>query len=54
MRNELDQAIEKEHFERAAKLRDMYFKIDLVTQRQTVTLSETCTGTFGVIDRIQG
>lgn len=53
MRREIDEAIEKQHFEWAAKLRDMYFKIELVTQRQTVTLPEECTGTFGMIERVQ-
>lgn len=53
MRREIDEAIEKQHFEWAAKLRDMYFKIELVTQRQTVTLPEEYTGIFGMIERVQ-
>ena len=38
--NHIQEAIQQEHFERAAKLRDIYMKIDSLAERQTVEMEQ--------------
>lgn len=53
MRQEILAASEKQHFERAVKLRDMYFRIEALSQKQTIILPELYTWVFGMIERVQ-
>lgn len=53
IRQEIETASKQEYFEWAAKLRDMYFKIELLTERQDIVLPALYTGTFGMIERVQ-
>ena len=50
---DMAQAIEKQHFERAGKLRDMYGKIEQMTQQQTVVLQTPYTGYIAAITPLQ-
>lgn len=40
----IESAIQQENFERAAKLRDIYFHIDQFTEKQTVEFAKAITG----------
>lgn len=40
----IDKASEEQHFERAGKLRDIYFRIEDLTEKQTVVLSKNYSG----------
>ncbi|MBB1578404.1 MAG: GIY-YIG nuclease family protein [candidate division SR1 bacterium] len=40
----IDEAVLKQNFERAAKLRDIYFQIDQFTEKQTVEFAKNITG----------
>lgn len=53
IRDEVEHASAQQHFERAAKLRDMYFRIDALSQKQTIVLPQLYTGIFGMIERVQ-
>lgn len=44
IRNLIESAIQQENFERAAKLRDIYFHIDQFTEKQTVEFAKAITG----------
>lgn len=48
----LEEAVQQEHFEYAAKLRDMYTKVDLLTEKQNVVLSRPVTGNIVLIKPI--
>jgi excinuclease ABC subunit C len=52
IKSEIQQAIDKQYFERAAKLRDMLFHIDKVTETQRVILDPKINGYFFKIQLI--
>ena len=54
IRKQIDDAIHKEHFERAAKLRDMYIKIDSLVERQTVVVDQSISGFVGIAKEMSG
>lgn len=48
----INEAISSEHFERAAKLRDIYTKIDELAERQTVVVDQHISGTIGYVQTL--
>ncbi|MFA7717723.1 MAG: GIY-YIG nuclease family protein, partial [Candidatus Absconditabacterales bacterium] len=46
IRNQINEASQKNNFERAAKLRDIYTEIESLTEQQTVVLPQKMTGYF--------
>ena len=48
----LEESVQQQHFEYAAKLRDMYTKVDLLTEKQNVVLSRPVTGNIVLIKSI--
>lgn len=48
----LEDAVRKEHFEYAAQIRDMYAKVDVLTEKQNVVLSRPVTGNIVEIKMI--
>lgn len=48
----IDDAVQLEHFERAAKLRDIYLQIDQFVERQSVELSKNATSSLLMIREI--
>jgi excinuclease ABC subunit C len=44
IRRQIDEAIAKQHFERAAKLRDIYVKIDSLVEKQRVVVEQSISG----------
>ncbi|MBP6910726.1 hypothetical protein KBC03_03935 [Patescibacteria group bacterium] len=48
----LEDAVRKEHFEYAAQIRDMYGKVDMLTEKQNVVLSRPVTGNIVEIKMI--
>lgn len=48
----LEDAVRKQHFEYAAQIRDMYAKVDILTERQNVVLSRPITGNIVEIKMI--
>lgn len=48
----IDQAIASQHFERAAKLRDIYTKIDELAERQTVVVDQHISWTIGHVQAL--
>lgn len=43
IKNLIDEAVQLQNFERAAKLRDIYYQIDQFTEKQTVEISKSIT-----------
>lgn len=52
IRQRIEDAISRQHFERAAKLRDMLFHMEKFTEKQTVVLSQPTTGYIAEIREI--
>ncbi len=50
--NEINKAIEKQNFERAARLRDIYFNIQKFVEKQTVVLDENISWYFYLAKKI--
>ena len=48
----LEEAVQQQHFEYAANVRDMYTKVDLLTEKQNVVLSRPVTGNIVLIKSI--
>jgi len=48
----IEQAITSQHFERAAKLRDIYTKIDDLAERQTVVVDQHISWTIGYVQTL--
>lgn len=48
----IEQAVASQHFERAAKLRDIYTKIDELAERQTVVVDQHISGTIGYVQAL--
>ncbi|HMT26995.1 MAG TPA: GIY-YIG nuclease family protein, partial [Candidatus Absconditabacterales bacterium] len=48
----IQESVEKQHFERAGKLRDIYTHIETFVEKQRVVLSEPLTGKFYLIKKI--
>ncbi len=48
----LEDAVKKQHFEYAAQIRDMYGKVDILTEKQNVVLSRAVTGNIVEIKMI--
>lgn len=46
LRERIDEAIAKQHFERAVKLRDMHAVVAAITEKQTVAFPDHISGTF--------
>lgn len=53
LKNSINEAIEKQHFERAAKLRDIYYSLKQLTQQQTVIIDDQITGTWARIVNVE-
>jgi excinuclease ABC subunit C len=51
IRNEIDSAVAQEHFERAAKLRDIYHMITGLSQQQHIILDQPKTGLFALLEQ---
>lgn len=52
--NHINESIASEHFERAAKLRDIYTKIDELAERQTVVVDQHISWTIGYVQVLGG
>lgn len=54
IRSKIQDAIDKQHFEWAAKLRDIYTKIDALTERQRVVVESNLNGFLGIMKQMSG